>query len=212
MPLSEKPFFFAYKGDLNLIKDIKNNVAIVGLVNPPLNVIAREKKVVQAFLKGRRTIISGLARGVDTVAHETCIDYGGKTVAILPTPFDCVYPPENITLIEKIVNCNGLVLSEYVSKPKDKYQRILRFIERDRLQALYSECVVLIASFRKNEGDSGARHAMKKAKDYSRKRFVMLNRAKDVSPAFGLNIDELNKGAIVLSGKTIKEELNDNLC
>ena len=48
-----------------------------------------------------------------------------------------------------------------------------RFIERDRLQALFSSSIILTASYAMNEGDSGSRHAMNKAKNYSKNRYVM---------------------------------------
>jgi DNA processing protein len=58
------------------------------------------------------TIISGLARGVDTIAHQTVLNHGGRTIAVLGSGIDNIYPPENRKLAEKIAD-QGAVLSEY---------------------------------------------------------------------------------------------------
>ena len=58
-------------------------------------------------------IISGLARGIDSIAHEGCLDAGGKTAAVLGCGPDCIYPPENARLYDCILKSGGLILSEY---------------------------------------------------------------------------------------------------
>lgn len=58
-------------------------------------------------------IVSGLARGIDSIAHEGCLNAGGKTIAVLGCGLDTIYPPENTPLFEDIVKSDGLVISEY---------------------------------------------------------------------------------------------------
>lgn len=54
-----------------------------------------------------------MALGCDTVAHSTCIDNNGKTIAVLPSTIDNIYPSENKEIAEKIVKNGGLLVSEY---------------------------------------------------------------------------------------------------
>lgn len=209
---SEKPFFFAYKGDLNILNNISQNVAVIGALEPTEDIIAREVRLVEELLKQDFSIISGLARGVDTIAHETCLNLNGKTVAFLPTSFCNIYPKKNERIAKLITQNYGLVISEYITEADNKYERINRFIERDRLQAMFSENVVLIASYKHGFGDSGARHAMQKAYMYRRQRWVMLNKETDNIPIFGLNFDEFERGAKIITLKAIKGMKHDFFC
>ena len=203
---SEKPFLFAYKGNINLLKNIDSNIAIIGVLTPTKNIEVREQKIVKEVAENNLTIVSGLAKGCDTIAHKTCLENNGKTIAILPTTFDNIYPKENVTLVEEIIKKNGLVITEYITEPQNKFERIKRFIDRDRLQAMFSNAVILIASYTQGNGDSGSRHAMQKAKEYEKTRFVMFDeRVDNNNPIFELNKQQIKDGAIILTNKTIKE-------
>ena len=206
---SEKPFLFAYRGNIDLLSKVNNNIAVIGVLNPTEDIEVREKRVVEQLVKNKFTIVSGLASGCDTVAHKKCLSVGGKTIAILPTTFDNIYPKENSKLVDQIVKNNGLVITEYITEPKNKFERVKRFIERDRLQAMFSKAVVMIASYRQGQGDSGSRHAMQKAKEYGKQRYVMFNVKTDKDKTiFGLNRDLLNDDATILTDKSIKEIIN----
>ena len=203
---SEKPFLFVYKGDIDLLSHVKNNVAVIGVLTPTPDIESREQIIIKELASSNLVVVSGLARGCDTVAHKTCLACNGKTIAILPTTFDDLYPKENEKLASVIIESGGLVITEYVNKPRNKYEGIKRFIERDRLQVMFSKAVILIASFRQGQGDSGSRHAMQNAKEYGKLRYVMFNQKTDLNKdIFGLNQDLFNDNAIVLTEKTIKE-------
>lgn len=203
---SEKPFLFVYKGNIELLSNLSNNVAVIGVLSPTPDIESREQKIVKELASCNLVVVSGLARGCDTIAHKTCLTCNGKTIAILPTTFDDLYPKENEKLASVIIESGGLVITEYINKPQNKYEGIKRFIDRDRLQAMFSKVVILIASFRQGQGDSGSRHAMQKAKEYGKLRYVMFNQQKDLNKEiFGLNQDLMNDDVTILTEKTIKE-------
>ncbi len=201
---SEKPYFFAYKGDITLLNNLDKNIAVIGVLTPSNEIIEREQKVVKSLIEKGYNIVSGLAKGCDTVAHSESVKNNAKTIAFLPSTIENIYPKENIGLTNKIVENGGLIISEYISEPKNKYESVKRFIERDRVQALYSKAVVLIASFRKGEGDSGSRHAFEKAKEYDKKRLVMYRESDSNDLMFGLNKDYVMQGEKVVSLKEIE--------
>lgn len=191
---SEKPFLLFYKGDLSLLHDLNRNVAVVGLVDPGDNIIEREKKIVSMLVEDDNVIVSGLALGCDTIAHKVCLEKGGKTIAVLPSTLEKIYPAANYKLAEDIIEKGGLLISEYYREPATKYEAIKRFVERDRLQAMFAKAVILIASYRKGEGDSGSRHAMEAAVRYGIDRYVMYDGNIDEDDRmFGLNKDLLDK-------------------
>ncbi len=202
---SEKPFFFAYKGDITLLNNLDKNVAVIGVLTPTKEIVEREQKVVNILTEKGFNIVSGLAKGCDTVAHIESIKNNAKTIAFLPSTIDNIYPKENVGLANEIINNGGLIISEYINEPKNRYESVKRFIERDRLQALYSNALVLIASFRKDEGDSGSRHAFEKSKVYGKKRLVMYRETDANDLIFGLNKDYVMQGEIIVSQKTIEE-------
>lgn len=209
VPKSDRPFLFIYKGNLDLLKDISKNVAVVGVLTPDDDITRREQNIITHLVKNDICIVSGLARGCDSIAHKACLKNGGKTVAFLPSMINSIYPAENSSLAKSIVENDGLIITEYATESTNFKENIARLIERDRLQTMFANSIVLIASYRKGDGDSGSRHAMLKAKRYNRKRLVMFNKSTDEgSPLFGLNMDMIKDGANILTLSTIKELLN----
>lgn len=204
---SEKPFLFAYRGDISLLKDRTENFAVVGSLTPSKNILRRENAAVAELTERGYHIVSGLARGCDTAAHMTCLACGGKTIAVLPSALSNIYPKENAELAEHIVQSGGLVLTEYVTEPATRYDRIRRFIERDRLQAMFAGKILLIASHLPGQGDSGSRHAMEKAKEYGTERFVLYDSMTDeADPLFALNQNYLKDGALPFTMRTINDQ------
>lgn len=190
----DKPFLLFYRGDFSLLSNLNKNVAVIGLTNPEEEIRKRERDVVKRLVNNEIIIVSGLAAGCDFIAHRVAIDMGGKTIGILPSNISKVYPAEHREFAEEIVEKGGLLISEYYKEPTSRGESLKRFIERDRLQAMFSKVVILIASYRKGEGDSGSRHAMEAAKKYGIERFTMFNQKTDSkNPQFGLNRDYLSE-------------------
>lgn len=177
---ADKPFALFYKGDISLLSRDNLNIAVIGVLNPDDKIELTEKMVTSEILKYNATIVSGLALGCDTIAHQTALEQGGKTIAILPSPLDNIVPKENVELAERIVQNGGLLISEYYAPPKSRNDMVSRFVVRDRLQAMFSDAVLLAASYAPNNlgNDCGSRHAMEKARAYGIKRGVIYNEKK----------------------------------
>ena len=92
------------------------------------------------------TIASGLAFGIDSVAHINSMENEGRTIAVIASGFDHIYPKENRQLFESILNNNGLVISEY---PPDTEVDMHKFPKRNRIIAGISMATIVIeARFR----------------------------------------------------------------
>lgn len=178
-PNGDRPYLLFYKGDLSLLNDLNRNVAVIGYTTPTDEQIARESKIVEQLVYHNQHIVSGLAKGCDGIAHTICMDCGGKTLAILPSPLNSIFPAAHRDMAQRIVETGGLIITEYYDEPHSRHEAINRFVERDRLQALFAKAVILIASYEGRDGDSGSRHAMAKANKYGHMACVMYNAATD---------------------------------
>lgn len=214
---SEKPVFLFYKGNLDLLNIENINITVIGLLNPDENIIEREKRIVSELVNKNATIVSGLAFGCDSVAHIQALE-GGTTIAILPSPIHNILPAKNKRLAFEIVESGGLLISEYYEDFSNTRELTTRYVERDRLQALFCDTVILVASYSQNSNtiweelsgqklDSGARLAMGYARQYNIPRVVMYDKEKDISnPMFDLNRQLLQEGnTSILTQKKIEE-------
>lgn len=130
-------------------------VAVVG----SREMSTRAKKLTEDFVgqlvKNKITIISGLARGVDTVAHQTALASGGRTIAVVGSGLDIIYPPENKELFEKIIH-NGAVVSGFPLGTKPLPQN---FLARNQIIVKMSLAVLVIEGRRRSGTISTANHA-----------------------------------------------------
>lgn len=123
-----------------ITKSDKFAVAVVG----SRQMSKRGKNLTQEFVKelvkNKVTIVSGLARGVDTVAHQTALEAGGRTIAVMGSGLNIIYPPENIDLAKEIVK-NGALVSPFApnTKPIGK-----NFLARNRVIVSLSLAVLVI--------------------------------------------------------------------
>jgi DNA processing protein len=106
----------------------------------------RTKKLVKMLVQDGFTIVSGLAQGIDTVAHETAIEEGGLTIAVIGTPLSHTYPRENAELQHRIMN-EFLVISQVpvVRYEKQDY-RMNRFFfpERNITMSALTEATIIV--------------------------------------------------------------------
>ena len=106
------PLVLFYYGDISLMD--KPSMAVVGSRECDELGVQATEKIVSGFAKGN-VVVSGLAKGIDTVAHECTIKNGGRTIAVLGSGIDYCYPPENKALYQEIKK-KHLVISEYPFK------------------------------------------------------------------------------------------------
>lgn len=197
----DRPVALFYKGDINLLRTVYDNVAVIGLLSPSEQIEADEQMVARKIVEQGKRIVSGLALGCDTIGHRVSLDCGGKTIAFLSSPLTEINPPSNRPLANEIVTKGGLLVSEYFRKASSKREFIGRYAERDRLQAMFAEAVVLVASYaQKDYGkDSGSRFAMGKAVEYGVPRYVIYDSTKDSgNPMFNLSREAISNGAKIL--------------
>jgi DNA processing protein len=103
------PFLF-YKGTLR--PDDVRSVAVVGTRAPSPKGIDRAERMARLLVEAGVTVLSGLARGIDTAAHRACLDAGGRTIAVLGSGIRRVYPSENAELADRIAD-SGAVVSQF---------------------------------------------------------------------------------------------------
>jgi DNA processing protein len=175
------------------------SLAIVGTRRPTIYGRQVTEEVVGDLVRSGVAIISGLARGIDSVAHRTALDTGGKTVAVFGSGLDIVYPGENTKLAQAILE-QGALVSEYPLgvKPKPEY-----FPLRNRIMSGLSLGVLVVEAGEK----SGALITAQQALDQNREVFAIPGSI--LSPAsLGTNRLIQEGAKLVRSHTDILEELN----
>ena len=127
-----------YSGHLSLLEH--PTVAIVGTREVSDEGRARTRRLAKELVAAGVTVMSGLARGVDTEAHKSAIAHGGKTVAVIGTPLSKAYPAENARLQEDIYRSH-LLLSPFADG-----ENVLKanFPKRNRVMAALSKATVIV--------------------------------------------------------------------
>src|SRR3989344_637927 len=115
------------------------------------------EKIVPDLIFKNQTIISGFMYGVDKYAHQTCVDYGGKTVAVLGWGIDTKLTGDDLKLAKKIVESGGLLLSEWEAQKATPWT----FPARNRIVAALSHEVIVVEAAQKSGSLITARIATK---------------------------------------------------
>jgi len=140
--IDSPPVLLFAKGDLSSLTSGMTVVIIGTREVSPFGAEMSKNIARQLALRGI-TIVSGLALGSDTAAHQGCLEERGKTIAVLAHGLKMVYPHQNERLANEIVRSGGCLLSEYTP---DVRPTIYSFVERDRLQSGLSHGVIVIES------------------------------------------------------------------
>ncbi len=157
-------------------------------------------QLVHELVRNNITIVSGMARGIDTAAHNAAIHYGGRTIAVLGNGIDIVYPPENRELKNRIIK-NGCSCSEF---PFGTRPNAVNFPRRNRIISGLSLGTIVIEAGKK----SGAVLTAYNANDQNREVFAVPGRVTD-KKSFGTN-HLIQKGAkLVTDIDSILEEIEN---
>ena len=126
-------------GNIELLKAEKS-VAIIGARAADRNGCSKAYSLAVDFVRKGYVVVSGLALGCDSSAHRGCLDAMGKTIAVVGSGLDSVHPIENTSLQEKILQRQGLIISE---QPLGVKANPKTLVQRNRLQAALSQMVVV---------------------------------------------------------------------
>jgi DNA processing protein len=134
----DPPILFYILGELK--ESDQYSIAIVGTRQPTNYGKVHAEKISMDLSRQGITIISGMARGIDSIAHNGAIKSGGRTIAVIGSGLDVIYPPENKKLFDKIAE-NGAVISEFTLGTKPDAQN---FPRRNRIISGLSLGVIVI--------------------------------------------------------------------
>lgn len=174
-----------YEGNIELLTG--KNIAVVGTRRMSEYGRMVTAQFVQGLVKNGWTIVSGLARGVDRVAHETAIGYKGSTLAVLAHGLDMTYPPEHANLRSRIVNSGGLVISEHAEGVKLTKQNLA---VRNRIVVGISQCVLVTESPK----SSGTKITVRFAADFGRDVYIVPGPVND--PTYEGSVELIRDGCI----------------
>jgi DNA processing protein len=155
----DPPPFIFYEGDVDCLK--RPCLAVVGPRSASSYGRMMAEKLVRELIEAGFTIVSGFARGIDTIAHRTAVDSGGLTSAVFGCGIDTIYPPENKTLYRNLV-LNGCAISEFFlkEKPEPKY-----FPRRNRIISGLSLGVLVVEAGEKSGALLTAQHALDQGRE-----------------------------------------------
>jgi DNA processing protein len=141
-------------------------VAMVGTRQPSAAGLARTAEWAARLVADGFTIVSGLARGIDTCAHQAALAAGGRAIAVLGTPLSVVYPPENQALQHRIAH-QQLLLSHvpfvrYANQPLRANREF--FLQRNAVITALSEATLVVEAGDRSGALVAARHALRQGR------------------------------------------------
>ncbi len=164
---SDPAIFWA--GNLAILKHPA--VAVIGSRDVSANGLARATRISKLLSQNGITVVSGLAKGVDTAAHRAAIETGGNTVAVIGTPLDKAYPAENARLQEDIYT-NQLLISQFAVGTRTFQSD---FPRRNRTMAAISDASIIVEA----SDTSGTLHQAAECVKLGRWLFIMQSVVED---------------------------------
>ncbi len=185
-------------GDVSLLRR-SPRVSVVGSRNATSEALRRTRVLARSLVDHGMIVVSGLAIGIDTVAHETALEFGGHTVAVLGTSLEEFFPPQNRALQERLMR-DELAVSQF---PPGAPIQPKNFPLRNRTMALLSDATIIVEAAEK----SGTVHQGWEALRLGRLLFIMENVA--TKPDLSWPREMLRYGAQVLSRENLELVLEE---
>lgn len=157
------PPFLTYRGMLR--PDDARSVAVVGTREASVEGLGRARRLAAQLAEARVTVLSGLARGIDTAAHQAALDAGGRTISVMGTGIRTVYPPENRELAERIAATGALVSQFWPDSPP----RTDTFPRRNIVMSGMGQGTVVVEA----SATSGAKMQARYALEHGKKVFLL---------------------------------------
>lgn len=158
-----------YQGWWDLVDS--RSIAVVGTREPSADGKARTRKLVRALVEDDFTIVSGLAKGVDTIAHTAALEHGGRTIAVIGTPLSHAYPKDNAELQREIAKSYLLISQVPVLRYESqdyRYNRLF-FPERNKTMSALTEATIIVEA----SETSGTLIQARAALEQGRKLFIL---------------------------------------
>jgi DNA processing protein len=153
-----------YRGWWDLVNS--PSVSVVGTRSPSAEAVAHTRIIAKSLVRDGYTVVSGLAKGIDTIAHETAIAFGGLTIGVLGTPLSVSYPATNKVLQETIAQ-NYLLISQVPivrsSHQGPKVNRMF-FPERNITMAALTRATIIVEAGETSGTLTQARAAIKQGR------------------------------------------------
>ncbi|MEM9541721.1 MAG: DNA-processing protein DprA [Cyanobacteria bacterium P01_E01_bin.42] len=161
LEIPSPPPVLYYRGQTDILTDAQPAIAMVGTRNASEYGRRWTRKISRTLTQHGFAIASGMAAGIDTEAHQICLAEGGKTVAVLGTGIDVIYPRRNTKLYGEICE-RGLILSDYPpgTQPDGK-----NFPPRNRIIAGISRAVLVMEAARRSGALITSRYANEFGRD-----------------------------------------------
>ncbi len=194
LEIPDAPPILYYQGQIEPSENqgLQPAVAIVGTRKPSDYGRRWARRLSAALAQSGITVVSGLADGIDTEAHQSCLDAGGRTIAVMGTGLDIVYPQFNRTLAEQVAR-QGLLLSEHPAGiPPDR----VHFPRRNRIIAGLCRATLVIEAPQK----SGSLITARLANEYGREVYALPGTLDNYRATGCLSL--IAQGAQVILGET----------
>lgn len=153
-----------FKGDIQIMESL-DKVSLIGSRTPTPEGALAAKKLTAYFINKGFVTVSGLAMGIDTIVHSETLALNGKTVAVLGTPINKVYPKENADLFGRIEK-SGLIISQF---PLGSRTQRSHFPQRNKTMAFLSDITIVCDATQK----SGTKHQVREALRLNKKVYIL---------------------------------------